>query len=90
MKRKFFLTMFIAVALSLSAIAETAFGMDKDASRLRPAFGIQDWLSSASAKWQISFPYETRFAKTPVSAPEPRAAWNQNWTSAGPTATSSS
>lgn len=58
--------MFIAAVLGLFA-AGAAFGMD-DASAIPTAFGIQDWFSSASAKWQISFPYETRFANPGISA----------------------
>lgn len=67
MVRKTFTTMFIAAALCLSA-AGNAFGMDEEESRLRAVFGVQDWLSSASAKWQISFPYRTRFANPGIRA----------------------
>lgn len=66
MTRKTLVTMFMTAALGIFA-ASAALGMD-NASTIPAAFSIQDWFSSASAKWQISFPYETRFANPGISA----------------------
>ncbi len=55
----------LAILLLLTALAAFPSGAsslsmyDDDEGKINAALGIQGWFSSASAKWQISIPYQT-------------------------------
>lgn len=71
MVRKMFAALFITAAVGLFSVAGTAFGMNEAESPFRTTptiFSLQDWFSSASAKWQISFPYQTLFTNPGIPA----------------------
>jgi len=58
-----------AAQLCIIPVTASAFDTEKaDAAPVGAALGIQGWFSSASAKWQISFPYQTRFANPGIKA----------------------
>jgi hypothetical protein len=58
-----------AAQLCLTPAAASAFDAEKtDTAPVGAALGLQGWFSSASAKWQISFPYTTRFANPGIRA----------------------
>ncbi len=70
--RKATLCLFVIFVLfPLSGFAEYPDERDDGISEINMALGAQGWFSQANAKWQISFPYTTRFANPGVSAGTP-------------------
>ena len=69
MNPKSIVMLLFAAQLCLIPVTASAFDPEKaDTSPVGAALGIQGWFSSASAKWQISFPYQTRFANPGIKA----------------------
>lgn len=60
----------IALIATLTAFSAHAayYGDYNNEDEISTALGLQGWYSQANAKWQISFPYTTRFANQGIGA----------------------